>query len=180
MRGHGSNTHLDELNAVLVGSQPDMVSDDDDSSERQLRDQELVSKFVQSRLKPTETIYQQAITSLWLGNGAAAGAALTFIGATWKDGRFPHQLLWPLTFFVLGLISMGIGTLAYLANERTVVRQMERANSWLEFHAGGAKSPTEKAGLTFKDWRTRMAIVSGGLFVLGCLIGLSELWFATP
>jgi len=154
------------------------MSDEDEASEQQWRDQQLVDRLVQARLNPAEVIYHQALTSLWLGNGAAAGAALTFIGATWKDGRFPHQLLWPLTCFVLGLISMGVGTLAYLATERTVVRKMERANRWSQLPAGETKSPTEKAGLTFRDWRTKMAILSAGLFVLGCVIGLIELWLS--
>jgi hypothetical protein len=155
-----------------------MASGNDETSERRLRDQELVSEFVQDRLGPAQAIYQQSLTSLWLGNGAAAGTVLTFVGATWKDGRFPHQLLLPLTSFVLGLISMGVGTLVYLATERSVVSQMERSDSWLAFHVSDAKSPTEKAGLTFKDWRTRMAILSVGLFVLGCVTGLVELWQA--
>jgi len=152
------------------------MSNEDESSERQWREQQLVDGVVRSRLRPAEAIYQQALTSLWLGNGAAAGAALAFIGASWKDGRFPHQLLWPLTCFVLGLISMGIGTGIYLFTEGRIVHSMERATSFLSLPAGRAKSPTEKVGLSFKDWRTRMSILSAGFFVLGCATGLVELW----
>ena len=156
------------------------ASKEDEDFEPSLRDQERVSEFVHGGLRPTETIYQQALTSLWLGNGAAAIAGLTFIGATWKGGGFPHQLLWPLTCFLLGLISMGVGTLSYLIKEENRARQMELESSPLGFRTDYIKSPTENAGLTFKDWRTRMAIVSSALFVFGCAIGLIELWSVKP
>jgi hypothetical protein len=124
------------------------------------------------------------MTSLWLGNGGAAGAslerfpfalahgarsnslsdrmihrsgdstcsdhALAFVGATWKEGKFPRQLLMPLSCFVLGLISMGLGTVLYLLGEGRVLQSMEGTNRVWDLPAGPAVRPTKKARLSFK------------------------------
>jgi len=89
---------------------------------------------------------------------------------------FPHKLLWPLTCFVLGLIAMGIGTGMYLITESRTLHSMERSTSILDFKVGTSKSPTQHAGLTWQDWRTKMAIPAAALFVLGCFLGLIDLW----
>jgi hypothetical protein len=156
------------------------MSDDDDASERQFRNESLVNKIVESLLQPVGEIYRQSLTGLWLGNGGASIAVLSFIGASWKNGNFPRQALWPLTFFVVGLISMGIGTVVYLFTEGRLIRSVEPATDLLRIPSASVKRPTEKAGLTFKDWRTRMAILSAGLFVVGCIVGLAQLWMANP
>jgi hypothetical protein len=153
-----------------------MSDEQEETSDRQERDEAFVLEHVKDRLKSAELDYRQALTSLWLGNGAASLAVLSFIGAAWRDGKFPHQLLWPLSSFVLGLISMGVGTSIYLWGEGRSTRFMERQPSVLCFRMDDAKSPSEKTGLTIKDPRTKAALLSAGMFVLGCVIGLVELW----
>jgi hypothetical protein len=148
----------------------------EDQSERQLRDFEHVqSEFVGPRLQRAERIYNHALTSLWLGNAGAAIASLSFIGAAWHDGKFPHALMWPLSFFVVGLVAMGVGAFAALLVEGRILHKMEGANSILDLPVGSAKRPTEHAGLTYKDWRTKTAIIGAMCFVLGCLTGLGLL-----
>jgi hypothetical protein len=155
-----------------------MMSDDDEVSEQQAQEQEFASKIVHDRLKQVEAIYQNALTSMWLANGAAASASLAFIGGTWKTGMFPRQLLIPLSSFVVGLIFMGIGTFCHLFVEQRKLSKMERAHSWLDLPVGLSKTPTARAGLTFSDWRTAMAMLSALCFVFGCVFGLIEFWYA--
>jgi hypothetical protein len=152
------------------------MSEEDEASEHQQQEDAFVGRGIKRRLQPAERDYRQILSSLWLVNGAASLAVLSFIGAAWRNGKFPHQLLWPLTCFVLGLISMGAGTGRYLWTEGRIVRRMERATSVKKLPVGQSKSPREMAGLTFRDIRTKAALLSAVLFVLGCIIGLSELW----
>lgn len=151
-------------------------SDEEEASDSQGRAEALVAEHVKGRLKSAELDYRQALTSLWVGNGAASLAVLSFVGAVWRDGKFPHQLLWPLSSFVLGLISMGVGTGMYLWGEGRSTRFMERQSSPLWFRINDIKNPSEKIGFTIKDPRTKAALLSAGMFVLGCVIGLVELW----
>lgn len=164
--------------ATLVTGSGDItpMSDEDEASERQYEEQALVDEFVKGRLEGAERAYSQGLTSLWLGNGAAALAVLGLIGATWREGKFPHQVLCPLSCFVLGLVSLGIGTGLYLWTEGAIVNSMETATSWRQFPAFKSKSPTARAGLTLKDPRTIAAMLSAVLFVAGCVVGLLQLW----
>jgi hypothetical protein len=155
-----------------------MSDEEDEASARQLREEAFVARYVKGLLEPAGRDYRQILTSLWLGNGTASLAVLSFIGATWQDGKFPPQLMWPLTCFVLGLISMGVGTGIFLWTEGRKVRAVERATSFRELPSGQAQSPSERAGLTLRNVRTKAALLSAALFVLGCIIGLSELWSA--
>jgi hypothetical protein len=126
---------------------------------------------VQSRAEFAEKIYSQAINSLWLGNSGAALATLSFIGAAWKDRGFPAGLLWPLGFFILGVISMGVGTLAALMRERGVIERNQNAQSLLDIYSRDVQSPLERIGLSRGDWRLRLAFFSGFCFVAGCAVG---------
>ncbi|MGD0145198.1 MAG: hypothetical protein ABSC92_18770 [Rhizomicrobium sp.] len=155
------------------------MSDDEQDSDSQWRNQMALNAYVLSRLKPVEAAYQQGITSLWLGNGTASIAVLSFIGAAWHDGHFPKELLWPLTCFVSGLIVMGMGTGTYLFTEGKFIRLIEDRDSILDTPVGSAKSPAQKAGLTLRDSRTVMAFPAAVLFAVGCTIGLFELWSAS-
>lgn len=150
--------------------------DQDEIVERQLRDFESVQRALRPRLERAAHAYSQSLTSLWLGNAGAAIATLSFIGAAWHNGNFPHALLLPLTLFVLGLISMGGGSISGLIRERATLRETEEANSILDLKPAYVKRPSEEAGLTLQDWRTRMACVSAAFFVSGCAVGLIELW----
>jgi hypothetical protein len=145
-------------------------SDEDDHDSR-VRAMERAEAFLKSRLDFAEKLYSQAMNSLWLGNAGAALATLSFIGAAWKDGTFPKALLTPLAFFLAGLISMGVGTLLALMRVRGVIVRNQAAEWPWGFIVGDAQSPAERVGLSARDWRTIMALFSGGFFVVGCVAG---------
>ena len=81
------------------------MADDEDP----LKELDRVWEFITPRLVRAERVYNQALTSLWVGNAGAAVATLTFIGVTWQNKLFHHWLLLvPLCAFVFGLIAMGL------------------------------------------------------------------------
>jgi hypothetical protein len=143
----------------------------DDNGDLREREIEGAQGFLKPRLEFAERLYSQAMNSLWLGNAGAALATLSFIGAAWKDGTFPKTLLTPLAFFLAGLISMGVGTLLALMRVRAVIVRNQGAEWPWEFIVGDVQSPAERVGLSPRDWRTIMALCSGGFFVVGCLAG---------
>jgi hypothetical protein len=118
-------------------------------------------------------IYSHAINSLWIGNAGAALATLSFIGAAWKDGTFPRILLCPLSFFLLGLILMGIGSLLALWRVHSVLEKRNKAaETAIDVKMDDIPSPAEIVGLSIRDGRTIMALLSGICFVAGCVAGL--------
>jgi hypothetical protein len=156
------------------------MNDEDRAREERIRDfeehdLERAQAFVRSRAELAEKIYSQAINSLWLGNSGAALATLSFIGAAWKDGRFPVALLCPLGFFILGVVSMGAGTFVALMRERRVIERNQNAQSLLDLITSDAQSPLERVGLARGDWRLRLALCSAGCFVVGCVAGFALL-----
>lgn len=153
------------------------MTDEDDVSEKLYAEEvRTFETFVRPRLERAEEAYGQALKSLWLGNAGATLSVLAFIGAAWRQGgTFPHQLIWPLWLFVLGLLSMGVGSLVSLVREGRDLRRMQKARSWTDLRGGDVPSPVERVGLTFGSWRTRAAVASGLFFFLGCIVGLIEL-----
>ena len=152
------------------------MSEEDRAREDRVRDFEehdlhRAQAFVRSRAELTEKIFSQAVNSLWLANSGAALATLSFIGAAWKDGRFPRALLLPLGFFILGVISMGVSTLVALMRERGAVERNQKAQSLLDISTRDFQSPLEHVGLSRGDWRMRLAVCSGVCFVAGCVVG---------
>jgi hypothetical protein len=77
-----------------------------------------------------------------------------------------------LGFFILGIISMGLGTLVALLRGRRVIERNQQAQSLLEIRLGDFQSPLQRVGLSRGDWRMRLAFFSGACFVAGCLVGL--------
>jgi hypothetical protein len=146
------------------------MSDDDyhDSRERGI---EWTQSALKSRLDFAERLYSQAMNSLWLGNAGAALATLSFIGAAWKVETFPKILLAPLAFFLLGLISMGIGTLLALVRVGAVIERNQRGEGPGDWIVGDAQSPVERVGLSLRNGRTILALCSGVFFVVGCVAG---------
>jgi hypothetical protein len=71
---------------------------------------------------------------------------------------------------------MGGGAISVLFYERGAIRMMEEAESIRGLTLDYSKRPSEEAHLTFQDWQTRMACASAVFFVLGCAMGLLELW----
>lgn len=130
-----------------------------------------VQSFLKSRLERAERAYGQALTSLWVGNAGAALATLSFIGATWKSDTFPKVLLWPLGFFVFGVISMGVGALLTLVHEKRAIERIQRAESPLDLCWDDIESPLQSVGLTLRNGRTAMALLSGACFIVGCVVG---------
>lgn len=153
----------------------DMDPNEEQRADDQLKAQKEVYEFVQPFLDRAFKVYEQAITSLWVGNASATLATLSFIGATWSNGEFPRALLWPLVIFLAGVVAMAIGSIVALVSARTRIERMARANSIRKFLCDDIKSPTEEIGLTLSDWRTRMAVLSGALFIIGCVVGLVQL-----
>jgi hypothetical protein len=145
------------------------VSDDDD---RRFREYERVQVLLRNRLEHASTLYRQAWTGLWIGNGAAAIAVVGLVGS---DRSLATSLYFPLAFFVLGLVFLGCGAGVTLWKEALVVRDIEDANSLLDIKAGSAERPSVKAGLSLQNWRTRFGLFAAGAFVIGCLTGLPGL-----
>lgn len=154
------------------------MSDEDQLREIRAEEHERHAQAIKRQIDEIRPAYAQALTSLWLGNAGASLAVLSFIGASWRDGRFPHFLLIPLGCFVLGLVSMGIGSALWLWGAREDIRDTEDAELILDRRAFRAMRPSERAGLTWKDWRTQAALLSAALFALGCVAGLIGLALA--
>jgi hypothetical protein len=83
----------------------------------------------------------------------------------------PKVVLGKLGFFILGVISMGVGTLVALMRERGVVERNQKAQSLLDIFGRDFQSPLERVGLSRRDWRMRLALCSGVCFVVGCVVG---------
>ena len=150
---------------------------DDAQHARNLQSLESARTYVRPRMRRAERIYNQALTSLWLGNAGAALAALSFVGAASQHGALNRALLIPLGCFVLGLVAMGIGTAISLFQEGKALDDMQKALGVWDFKLDQIKTTTEQIGLTW-DWRTGMALLSAVLFCLGCVIGLFDLWLS--
>ena len=73
---------------------------------------------------------------------------------------------------------MGIGSALWLWGAREDIRDTEDAELILDRRAFRAMRPSERAGLTWKDWRTQAALLSAALFALGCVAGLIGLALA--
>jgi hypothetical protein len=80
-------------------------------------------------------------------------------------------LLWPLAFFIFGLISMGFGVLLALIRERQVIARNQHAKSVLDLTTRDSQSPLERIGLAPGDGRMIMATISGLCFLAGCAVG---------
>lgn len=153
------------------------AEEDKEQHERNLSGLEKVRAYVRPRIERAERAYNQILTSLWLGNAGAALATLTFIGSASQKGAFPRSLLVPLWFFVLGLISMGIGSGISLMKEAIALNHLQKATSFMDMRVDYITSSTEQAGLIL-DWRTAMAVISSACFVLGCVAGLIGISFS--
>jgi hypothetical protein len=134
-----------------------------------------VEKFIRPRVERAERAYNQALTSLWVGNAGAALATLTFMGGVWQKEMSPRFLFFPLCLFVAGLISMGIGAAISLLREARALTDMQSARSMWELQPAHFRSGVEQAGLTL-DGRTKAALISALCFVIGCVVGLAVLF----
>lgn len=149
----------------------------DADHEAQLVQLEQVQEFLKPRIERAERSYSQALTGLWLGNAGAALATLSLIGVLLKGSSFPKVLLLPLGCFVLGIIAMGTGALCTLIREKRAIERMQGANSILDMTVSDVESPAQRVGLSLRDGRSAMALVAGGCFVIGCIVGFVVLTF---
>lgn len=153
-----------------------MEPDEEQHAETEWRDQREVHEFLQPILDRAAKVYDRAITSLWVGNAGATLATLSFIAGTWNNGAFYSALLWPLGIFLTGVVAMAIGSIFALVSARAHINRIARAKSMLKLRlVHDIKSPAEEIGLTLSDWRTRMAMLSGIMFIVGCVVGLVQL-----
>ena len=112
-------------------------NDDEKRRERELQDLELRG----SHFAAKDRRCRQAIFSghqlFILGNSGGALATLGFIGTIAKDGTFPKVLLYPLFFFLFGLLLMGIGILVALRRERGAIIRNQRMYKCIGIHSRG-------------------------------------------
>jgi hypothetical protein len=149
--------------------------DDQERRERELQELERVEASLRPRIDVATKLFSQAINCLLLGNSGGALATLGFIGTIAKDGTFPKVLLYPLFFFILGLVLMGIGILVALSRERgAIIRNQWATNIW-DTSPRDALSPLQRVGLAPGDRRMIMALLSGCCFLAGCFVGFGIL-----
>jgi hypothetical protein len=152
--------------------------ENDESAETRFREYQRSVEAIDRTVANLQPAYIQALNSIWIANAGASLATLSFIGATFHKSGPRLILLSTLGCFVLGLISMGAGILGWLIKERrwlAYIVKHEPPLATLDVPANLAKSPTEQAGLRLKDPRTTSALISGALFVFGCVTGLFAL-----
>ena len=152
--------------------------ENDELAQTRFREYQRGLKAIDRAVANLQPAYRQALNSIWIANAGASVAALSFIGATFHEERSHLTLLSTLVCFVSGLISMGIGTVVWLIKERRWLAYMDKHEppyAIPDVPAHLAKSPTERAGLSLKDPRTTSALISGALFVIGCVTGLFAL-----
>ncbi len=65
-----------------------------------------------------------------------------------------------------------------LLRESAAIKRMQTVSTMLDFQGRDVQSPVERAGLTFRNWRTLMALFAGGFFIAGCIVGFGLLLFA--
>jgi hypothetical protein len=154
---------------------PDPLNDDEIQREvykAQEHDFDMVRQVVEGILGPAKKSYENILTRLWAGNGAGAGIIATTM---WHNSVFHRELLWPLGFFSLGIIAMGAGATFSLIHEVRIARAAETKTSLLSMPMNTFRHLTEEAGLTMRDWRTRMALASAVLFIFGVFAGFGVL-----
>lgn len=150
----------------------------DELAETRFREYQRGLEAIDRAVTELQPAYRQALNSIWIANAGASLATMSFIGATFHEVRSRLSLLLPLVCFILGLIFMAVGTVWWLFKERRWLAYMDEHEpplSILDVPADLAKSPTERAGLSLKDPRTTSALISGALFVIGCVTGLFAL-----
>jgi hypothetical protein len=122
-------------------------------------------------LERVEKAYDQTLTAIWIGNGAAAVATIQFIGA--RSGGWLATVA--LGSFLLGLISLGVGSICYLAKERVRLERLELGQSVGQTQMEDILSKAVEIGLSARRARTTGALIAAVAFVVGCSFGFFEL-----
>lgn len=114
----------------------------------------------------TDRAYESAVSSLSIGNSGGPIATIAFIGSTWNNGDFYQAALLPLGLFMIGMIAVGAGTLTLLMSQLRAAQRVRQAppSPAMTFHPFEQSVPC-----------IGCLVVSGSLFVFGCLSGFFEL-----
>lgn len=141
--------------------------------ERKYEEFQRAQEFARPEIERARRSYTQSINGIWIGN---AGAAITLFSVLASQPSLGRFLLFSLTCFVLALVTMGVGAALSLLQESARARRLEGINHIGDIRMEDVMSPTEAVGLSFRNSKTLSACISAVLFVLGCIIGLINLW----
>jgi hypothetical protein len=125
--------------------------------------------------------YADALSRLWLGNGAGALAALSAMGAAASARLHLHKwfIMCPGAF-VLGLVLLGIGTLVTLVHEARWLNAHEEADGLLDLRVAFIQRPTHEMGLAWLNPRTLLAVGSAIAYLVGVIAGSAAVLQALP
>ena len=125
--------------------------------------------------------YADAQTKLWLGNGAGTVAAVSALGAAVSGKLSLHQwfLLCPGAF-TLGLVLLGLGTLATLVGEARWLNAHEGAEGLLDLRVDLIERPTHEIGLAWSNLRTLAAVGAAVAFLVGVFAGVFAVFQSLP
>ena len=129
------------------------------------------NEFVRPRLDDAKSIYTSTVNAIWIANGSGTVASLAFIGATWTEGKFYQPVLFPFAMFSIGSIVMGLGAFITLIIEAGAIRRLSKIDHVAKMNMDDYKDPWSQAGLSFSEWRTRTALTSAALFIIGLVSG---------
>jgi hypothetical protein len=141
--------------------------------------QEPVQQHLEDRLKYALESHNKILNRLWIGNGGGAAVVVTAL--------HPQEhlvYLFPLGFFVLGVVFLGVGAFEELrwvhaelksieeaaakqreAGEAEAIRGSGRYRYLLHIPMKFFLAPSEQAWLTWTDWGAM------GTFVMGVIAG---------
>jgi hypothetical protein len=128
---------------------------------------EVARKGTSRRLKISRKSYDQILNRLWAGNSAGALAAIGALGARVNS----KEILIAFCVFLVGLISLGVGSFASLLSQVRILRDWENAQGILEVKASNIMKPSEEAGFRF-GFQNVTAIIALLMFLAGMICGL--------
>jgi hypothetical protein len=123
---------------------------------------------------------KDAISKLWLGNGAGLAASVTALGAPhYEHLHFDKWFITCPISFALGLISLGIGSVAALYREVDWLTRNRDADGVLDVQMSTIRSPEDELGLVPSHPKMALAYVAGVAFVLGVALGIAATYAAS-
>jgi len=147
----------------------------EEEAESAIADPELgrrqVDEFIQPHLERLQKNYAATVNRLWLGNAGAALATLSFLGVTWQANYLRFKFLWPFSFFIFGLILLGVSEFVALIKDASAVYRNQGASSIWDVIIGDAESPLEQLVLSI-GIRSMLQLASAVSFIAGLISGL--------
>lgn len=125
---------------------------------------------LKSRSERARNAYDQILNRLWAGNSAGVLVATGILGS----GKISDTklLLLALSFFLVGIFALGIGSFFSLFGELVSLRDWENADSILDVKLRSIRRPSEEAGLRL-GFQNVVALCSALAFVVGTICGLT-------